>query len=167
MSALLRYIVVAIAALLIPPPPCANYSLRLDPRLGSSEVDEVIYDGLNLQWTTPGYPNNYEDGTNMSLSVMFPESQSMYIATIVFNGPARIAGTNCEDDYLLYTSYGLETRYCSDFSNTSIVEVEFNGDPRLITLKFVSSAADNATDIGFNMTLSAFDVSIKPFTRTK
>lgn len=34
------------------------------------EVDEVIYDGLNLQWTTPGYPNNYEDGTNMSLSVM-------------------------------------------------------------------------------------------------
>ncbi|ROT81654.1 hypothetical protein C7M84_025188 [Penaeus vannamei] len=103
----------------------------------------------------------------MTLTVRFPEKQSLYIATMIFNGPARIAGDTCEYDYLLYTSRGKELRYCSDFSNTTIIEPEFNGSSRNFTLQFVSSAADNATDIGFNMTLSAFDVSIKPFPDAK
>ncbi|XP_047485232.1 uncharacterized protein LOC125036568 [Penaeus chinensis] len=168
MSDLLRYTVVAIAALLVSPRPCHNYSLRMDPRQSISDnVEMVINDGLKFEWTTPGYPNNYEDGTNMTLTVRFPEKQSLYIATLVFNGPARIAGETCDNDYLLYTSRGIGTRYCSDFSNTTIIEPEFNGKSRVFTLQFVSSAADNATDIGFNMTLSAFDVSLKPFAKRK
>ncbi|XP_063596549.1 uncharacterized protein LOC134773290 [Penaeus indicus] len=167
MNDLLRYTVVAIAALLMSPRPCHNYSLRMDPRQSIPGDAIMIYDGLKFEWTTPGYPSNYEDGINMTLAFRFPERHSLYIATLVFNGPARIAGDTCDTDYLLYTSYGIGTRYCSDFSNTTIIEPEFNGNARVFTLQFVSSAADNATDIGFNMTLSAFDMSLKPFAKRK
>merc|ERR1711915_157812 len=131
---------------------------------GACSKTIIASDGMSETWESPNYDGdtaNYPEGNYCCwLNVTIPSKYDMFIVNMEMTNPSRIYETSqCIGDHIDYwDSAGQFVTLCGDLSSQTWSELAVFDAPINFGFHWCSDRSDGGTDIGFQMTITGFDL---------